>query len=42
MLSIADPALLEKLDAYRQRMAAEVEARDSELQVRLQSAHAEH
>ncbi len=37
MLSIGDPALLEKLAAYRERMAAEVEARDSELQVRLQN-----
>ena len=38
MLSIADPALLEKLAVYRQRMADEVEAKDSELQARLQSA----
>lgn len=41
MLSIGDPALLEKLAAYRQRMAAEVETRDSELQVRLQTGSSE-
>lgn len=41
MLSLANPGLLEKLAEYRQRMAAEVEAKDSELQVRLQTARGE-
>ncbi len=35
MLSVARPELREKLAAFRQRMADEVEARDAELQVRL-------
>ena len=41
MLSLANPGLLEKLAEYRQRMAAEVEAKDSELQDRLQTARGE-
>ena len=41
MLSLANPGLLEKLAEYRQRMAAEVEAKDCELQDRLQTARGE-
>jgi phosphoribosylcarboxyaminoimidazole (NCAIR) mutase len=37
MLSLADPALRDRLKAYRQTMAAEVAAKDEALQARLAS-----